>query len=151
MKKDFASGHWIDITPIQALKAKHRDAFEGAPKIYLQFDDEGNPDLSDMPLSMSLTKLQRNGLLATLIYDWSFTATDDAGNPTGVKLPVPSWDGTEIRDNESFGEIPLDDMDELEDLLKPYLDKVQRKPDPKTTTTGDSTAPSRDKEPSPTD
>jgi hypothetical protein len=144
MHVDFASGNWVDIVPIQGLKAKHRDAFEGAPKIYLKFDAEGKPDLSDMPLSLTMSKLQRNGLLSTLIMDWSFS--DDNGS----KLPVPYWDGTEIRSNESFGEIPLDDMDEIEDLVGPYMAKVQRRPDPKTMTTAGSTALSRDQVPSQT-
>jgi len=150
MRKEFGSGNWIDIAPVQGLKAKHRDAYEGAPKIYIKFREDGSVDMSDMPLSMTLAKLQRNGLLATLITDWSFESTSDDGIPTGTKLPVPHWNGTEIEGNESFGEIPIDDMDELEDLLQPYLKKVQRKPDPKKTITGGSTGPSRDTVPSPT-
>jgi hypothetical protein len=134
MHVDLMSGHSIDITPLSGLKAKHRDAYEGAPKIYMKFDDDGNPDLSDMPLSMSLAKLQRNALLATLISAWTFT--DD----NGAALPVPKWADNEIANDWAFGEIPLDDFNEIEDLLKSYLAKVTRKPDPKETTTGVSTA-----------
>jgi hypothetical protein len=133
MHQDLASGHSIDIVPLSGLKAKHRDAFEGAPKLYIKFAEDGTPDLSNMPISMTIGKVQKYGLMAALISDWSFT--DEAE----IKLPVPRWTGDEIENVDSFGEIPIDDMNELDDLLAPYLDKVRRKPDPKGTTTGGST------------
>jgi len=145
MRVDFPTGHWIDIVPIQNMKAKHKDAYEGGPKFYLKFDDQGKPDLSGLPMSMTIAKLQRNALMASLISDWTFT--DDYEN----KLPVPTWDGAEIHQMESIGEIPIDDILFLEDLLAPYIAKAQRKPDPKTTTTGSSTGLSKGKEDSPTD
>src|SRR5580692_2813093 len=137
MHVDLASGHSIEITPITGLKAKHRDAYEGAPKIYMKFNEQGEPDMSDMPLSMSMAKLQRNALLATLVSAWSFRVDDeDVSSPL---LPVPRWTGMDIENDESFGEIPLDSFDEIEDLLKPYISKITRKPDPKETTTAAST------------
>ncbi|HUN38470.1 MAG TPA: hypothetical protein VMU95_41295 [Trebonia sp.] len=137
MHVDLASGHSIEITPITGLKAKHRDAYEGAPKIYMKFNEKGEPDMSGMPLSMSLAKLQRNALMATLISGWTFRVDDE--DVTSPILPIPKWTGMEIENDESFGEIPLDDFNEITDLLQPYIDKVVRKPDPKETTTAGST------------
>lgn len=137
MKYDLASGQWIDIVPLQGLKAKHRDAHDGAPKLYMKFRDDGTPDLSGMPVSMSVAKAQRNGLLASLLLGWSFTADD------GVPLPLPGWANDEIVNDDSLGELPLDDFLEIEGLLAPYLEKVQRRPDPKTTTTAGSSATSK--------
>jgi hypothetical protein len=135
MHTDLASGHYIDITPLAGLKAKHKDAYEGAPKLFISFKEDGTPDLSNMPVSMSIAKVQKYALFATLLTDWSFT-TDDGS----TKLPVPHWTGESIDDLESFGEIPIDDMNEIDDLLEPYLAKVRRKPDPTRTTTASSTA-----------
>jgi len=142
MHVDLKSGHSIEITPVAGLKAKHRDAYEGAPKIYMKFNEKGEPDMSDMPLSMSLAKLQRNALLATLISAWTFRVDDeDVNSPL---LPVPKWTGVDIENDESFGEIGLEDFDQIEDILKPYLAKVVRKPDPKETITAVSTGASKD-------
>lgn len=134
MRVDLPSGHFIDIAPVSGLKAKHKDAFEGAPKLYIQFKEDGTPDLSNMPVSMSISKLQQYALLATLVSDWSFTADDGV-----TKLPIPRWTGDSIESVESFGEIPIDDANDIEDLLQPYLAKVRRKPDPTRTTTASST------------
>ena len=140
MHVDLASGNSIQIVPLQGLKAKHRDAFEGGPKLYVKFDSDGNPDMSGMPLSMTIAKAQRNALMASLISSWTFRRLDDEGNPVGDILPVPTWDGDELHNGESFGELPIEDILEIEELLKPYIDKIQRKPDPKTMTTAGSTA-----------
>lgn len=134
MHIDLKSGNWIEIVPVSGLKAKHKDAFEGAPKLFITLDDQGNPDLSKMPLSMTIAIVQRHALLASILSGWSFTQDD------GSPLPVPRWTRDDaVSSLDAFGEIPLDDWNEIEDLLKPYLAKVQRQPDPKETTTGSST------------
>lgn len=145
MRHTLTSGEWIDILPIQALKAKHRDRTDGVVKLYIKLDKDGNPDLSAMPLSMSLQTVRRDALLAQLITAWSFTLVeyDPDGNVvegTAAALPVPYWDSTkqEIACEASFGEIGIDDFSEIEDILAPYLAKIQRRPDPKGTTTGSS-------------
>lgn len=143
MHVDLPSGHWVEITPVSGLKAKHRDAHDGAPRFYIKFDEDGKPDTSDLPISATIATLQRDALMATLISSWSFT-TDD-----GVTLPVPHWDGEVTQGREAFGEIGLDDWDCLLGVLEPYLAKVRRKPDPKGTTTASSTGISRDKASSP--
>src|SRR5262249_50300403 len=97
MRKTLTSGNWIDILPIQALKAKHRDRTAAAAKLYTQFEDDGKPDLSRLPLSMSLQTVRRNALLAQVVTAWSFVLEDldEEGNPregTAAALPVPYWD-----------------------------------------------------------
>jgi len=144
MRITLESGNWVDILPVQSLKAKHRDRSDGAVKLYVQFDDQGNPDLSGMPLSMSLATVRRDALMAQIISDWSFVIDPDEEN--SPKLPVPYWDAEkdEIAYVLSYGEIPLDDFNELVEVhLAPYLEKIQRKPDPKGTTTASSNGTSR--------
>lgn len=134
MRFDLATGNWIEMTPIQKLKAKHRDAHDGAPRFYIKFDDDGKPDMSDLPVSATLASLQRDALLGTLVTDWSFLDDNEQ------KLPLPKWDGEVTQNRESLGEIDIDDWDEILAILAPYLAKVRRKPDPKETTMGGSTA-----------
>jgi hypothetical protein len=45
----------------------------------------------------------------------------------------------------SYGEIGLDDFAEIEEILAPYMAKIQRRPDPKETTTASSNGTSRAK------
>ena len=151
MRHTLSSGNWIDVLPIQALKAKHRDRADGAVKLYVQFDDQGNPDLSKMPLSMSLQAIRRNALMAQIITAWSFTMIDyddDGQVKPGTDdqpLPVPYWDGASqgIVYEDAYGEIGLDDFAEIEEILAPYLAKIQRRPDPKEMTTENSNGTSR--------
>jgi len=138
MHVDLTSGQSIEVIPIQGLKAKHKDAFTGAPKLFIQFDKDGNPDMSALPFSMSIGIIQRNALMAALLTGWSFTL-DDGVTP----LPLPRWENDEITNMDSFGEIPIDDFNEMEQIFAPYVDKCRRTPDPKGTTTGSSTGTSR--------
>ncbi len=68
MQHTLESGETIDLRPVKGpngLKAKDKDAYEAAIKLYVEFDDKGMPDMSGIPFSMSLTKLQRNALLVS--------------------------------------------------------------------------------------
>lgn len=142
MRHTLTSGEWIELRPIQALKAKDKDAYEAIAKIYISFDADGKPDMSKIPFSMSLASLQRVALLSRLLIGWSFKyATDDDEVPAelrGQPLPLPRYENEEVTNAETPGEIPIDDWLEIEDILDPYLVKVRRKPDPKGTTTGPS-------------
>jgi hypothetical protein len=142
MHYEFKSGESMEIRPLQSLKAKDRDAYEAVVRVFIKFDDEGKPDLSELPFSMSLAALQRNALISRLVKGWTFK--DDDGQP----LPVPTWNGSmdEVTDSGSVGEIGIDDFDELMEVLAPYITKVTRKPDPKETTTGDSRSTSKARE-----
>lgn len=144
MRHTFESGEWIELRPVSNLKAKDKDVYAAAVKLYVEFDDSGKPDMSSVPFSMSIPAIQRDALLARLMLGgdgWSFTT--DGGDP----LPVPVWneDLERLENHESIGELPLDDWNELEALLQPYIDKVKIKPSPKPTTTENSTGTSRRK------
>lgn len=146
---------WIDVLPLAAIKAKHKDAVDAAIKLYVAFDDKGQPDLSNMPITMSIAKAQRNVLMAVCILRWSVTTVDmnEDGEPiegTERALEVPVWhaDGAQgfIEHEDSFGELDIDIFNELEDYFAPYMEKVRRRPDPKGTTTASSNATSKAKE-----
>lgn len=143
MRHTLTSGEWIDVLPISGLKAKHKDAVEAAIKMYVSIDENGKPEMKDMPFTMSIPKAQRNVLMAMCISAWSFTIED------GAALPVPQWhaDGDMglIENEDSFGEIGIDDFNEIEEWFEPYLAKTRRRPDPKGTTTANSsgTSPGR--------
>lgn len=152
MRHTFESGQWIDVLPIKALKAKHKDAADAAIKLYVSLDKNGQPDLSNMPVTMSIAKARQHVLMAVCLTGWSFTTTDldDEGVPvdgTERPLPVPVWhaDGAQglITDEDSFGELDIDDANALEDFFVPYMDKIQRRPDPKGTTTQNSSGTSK--------
>jgi hypothetical protein len=154
VRHTFESGQWIDVLPIQGLKAKHKDAAEAAIKLYVSFDKDGNPDLSQMPISMSIAKAQRHVIMAICIAAWSFTAwqldTDGDQIPgTETALPVPEWhaDGAQgtILYEDSFGELEIDDANDLEAFFAPYMEKLKRRPDPKGTITSSSNGTSRAK------
>lgn len=142
MEYTFRSGQTMNIRPIQDLRAKDKDAYEAAIRFYIKFTDDGTPDLSDLPISMSMMAVQRNALFAQLIREWSFTGSD------GLVLPIPTWNTStgEIENAASIGELPIDDYDELLEFMRPYLAKVGRKPDPKGTTTASSNGSSPEKE-----
>jgi hypothetical protein len=77
---------------------------------------------------------KRDAIWAMVVEGWSYD------------LPVPelSADG-QVTDLDSFGELPLDDFDELAALLTPYAEKLTRTPDPKGVTTSSSNGSSRAK------
>lgn len=146
MRHILTSGQWIEVLPIQGLRAKHKDAAESAIKLYVAFDDKGQPDLSNMPLTMTIPKAQLHVIMAMCITSWSFelVTVDNESGEESVQglLPKPQWQaegptGT-ILYEDSFGEIGIDDWAELEDFFGPYMEKVRRRPDPKGTTTASS-------------
>jgi hypothetical protein len=141
-RHELSSGNWIELRPIQTLKQRDKDVYDGAIKLYVDFDDEGKPDMSRMPLSMSIQKVRRNALFARLVVAWSFTADDDI-----TPLPVPRWisDDAGVENEDSIGDLPIDDGDEIWELMAPYITKCDRKPDPKGTTTDGSNGTSKAK------
>lgn len=143
MRHDLSSGDWIDIRPLQSLKQRDQDVYDGAIKIYVTFDKDGNPDMSKLPLSMSLQKVRRNALLARLLIGWSFKIEG-----TEEPLPLPRWisDDQGMEHDESVGELPIDDAHEIWAIVQPYIEKCDRKPDPKAMTTSGSNGTSRARE-----
>lgn len=137
MRHEFTSGQWVDIRPVQDLKAKDKDAWDAAIQLNIGLDENGQINTDDVPIGLYLMNMRRNALLGRLLRDWSFTDED------GTKLKLPAWTHEGVVNEESIGEIPIDDFNELEELIKPYIAKVDRKPDPKGTTTATSNGSSR--------
>ena len=129
MRTELESGAWVEHRPLGDLKGKDKDALTRVIRYSLPAGiDLEHPDLAALASGMPMqefTLRQRDATWAQVITAWSFTAGD------GTPLPVPHVQDSDIADVESFGEIPLDDFEEIEALLAPYLAKLQRRPDPK--------------------
>lgn len=140
MRHDLTSGAWIEITPLQDLKGKDRDRFDRAFRHQLPVHDDGAVDVgAAVTARISVAEFRRNAAIACLITAWSFTG------PGGEPLPVPGVDDQgAITSAASIGECSLDDENEIEKILDPYLVKLRR-PDPKEGTTSASNGRSRAK------
>lgn len=125
---------WFEARPIQELKAKDRDIVTASIRLVVGIDKEGNLNTDNLPLSGGMQTIRRNALLSRLVTNWSFQ-----------DLPVPTWNVDHVENEDSIGELPIDAILELEDWLVPYQAKVDRKPTPKGTTTGSSSATSKER------
>lgn len=127
MRHDLASGAWVEMRPVQDLKVRDREVYEAPLQFEVDITPDGKPDFSDRKFSLKLPVAQRRSLLCRLLTGWSYD------------LVRPTWAGG-IENEESFSEIPLEDWDEIEELLRPYVARINLKPDPKggrsATTTG---------------
>jgi hypothetical protein len=152
MRTTLASGAWVDHRPIGDLKGKDKRALTAVTMSKLGgaalggdvVDAAGNMDipaiLASILASGAVKQFGAQGqdaVWALAITGWSYD------------LPVPEviTDGEqlgEVLNSGSFGEIPLDDCEELEQLFAPYQVKLQRRPDPKGATTSSSNGSSRD-------
>ena len=130
MRHDLTSGQWVDMRPVQDLKVRDQEVYEAPLTDFeIGFGEDGKPDLGERKFSMKIPKLQRRALLCRLLTAWSFD------------LPRPMWEGG-IENEESFSELPLEDWQEIEALLEPYVEKIKLKPDPKGSRSGTSTGSS---------
>jgi hypothetical protein len=132
LKTIFESGAWVEHRPVQDLKAKDKDAVSSAVKMAIPLTDEGEFDRSQgMVFSGAMQLAARNAVIARVITSWSFGT------------PVPVYEAGEVHGADAIDEIPLDDFNELEDLIAPYLAKLRQRPSPKGATTSASNGPSR--------
>lgn len=133
MRTELPSGAWIEHRPVQDLRGKDKDAVTMAVRMVIPMTADGEVDLSQgMTMGGELQIKSRNAVIARVITAWSFTAED------GGPLPVPEWAGREIVNEDSIGELPLDGLNEIEELIAPYLAKLRARPDPKGATTSSS-------------
>jgi hypothetical protein len=146
MRHDLESGAWAELKPIGGLKGRDRDAYERAIRMMVPRDRDGEIDAPlAIALGLDMRVIRRDAAIACMVTRWSFTA----GN--GDVLPLPLTGDTGIENRDSIGELPLGDLDEIEELLEPYLVKLRR-PDPKApaaATTTSSNGRSREKASSP--
>lgn len=132
MKTIFESGAWVEHRPIQDLKAKDKDAVSLSVKMVIPLTEDGELDRSQgMAFSGAMQLAARNAVLARVVTAWSYD------------WPVPHYEAGEVHGAELIDEIPIDDFNELEELLAPYLAKLRQKPDPKGATTSASNGSSR--------
>lgn len=130
MKTTLTSGAEIEHRPIQDLKAKDKDAVSQSVKMAIPMTEDGEFDRSQgMVFSGAMGLAARNAVIARVITSW----------PYG---PVPYYEAGEVHGAELIDEIPLDDFNELEDLVAPYLAKLRQRPDPKKGTTSGSSGSS---------
>lgn len=132
MKTIFESGAWVEHRPIQDLKAKDKDAVSLSVKMVIPLTEDGELDRSQgMAFSGAMQLAARNAVLARVVTAWSYD------------WPVPHYEAGEVHGAELIDEIPIDDFNELEELLAPYLAKLRQKPDPKGAITSASNGSSR--------
>ena len=136
MRTTFASGAWVEHLPIGELKGKHKRNLDKVGKPVPVFTPGGDFDqaatMSGIDV-MSWQAAKRDAAWAMVIEKWSFG------------LPLPQFDAAsgEVTGADAFGELPIDDFEELEELLAPFEDKLNRRPDPKGATTSSSNGSSR--------
>lgn len=136
MRTTLESGAWIEHVPLQELKGKHKRDLDGVGKPKPVFDERGEFDQQATIGSldvMTWMSAKRDALWAMVIEKWSFD------------LPLPLFDRAsgEVENAESFGELPLEDFEEIEVLMEAFDEKLSRRPDPKGTTTSASNGSSR--------
>jgi hypothetical protein len=138
VRHELTSGAWIEIVPVHDLKGKDRDRFSKAVRQELPLDDDGTFDsAAAVAQRLNDSEVRRNAAIACFISGWSFTLGD------GSPLPVPGLDDYgAITSKDSIGDYPIDDEDEIETILVPYLVKLRR-PDPKEATTSTSNGRSK--------
>jgi hypothetical protein len=131
LRTTLASGAQIEHRPIQDLKAKDKDAVSNSVKMAIPVNEDGEIDRSQgLMMSGAMQLAARNAVIARVITSW----------PYG---PVPHYEAGEVHNAELIDEIPIDDFNEIEELIAPYLRKLRQKPDPKKGTTSSSSTSSR--------
>jgi len=134
MRTELASGAWIEHVPIQDLRGRHRRDYEraGKPRVAPgSVDASGDIDIGVLLAGMDVTSYglaKKDALWAIIIGGWSYDA------------PVPVFDrgSGEVTGTDALDDIPIDDYDEIEQLLAPFEAKLNRRPDPKSSTSSGS-------------
>ena len=142
MRTTLESGAWIEHVPIQDLKGKHKRDFDraGKPKIAPgAVDSDGSVDVGVLLAGvdvMAFSAARADALWAIIITGWSYD------------VPVPQHDrgsGEITGLDEALEEIPLDDYEEIGALLARFMEKLDRRPDPKQgiTSSSNGSSPAR--------
>jgi hypothetical protein len=132
MRTTLASGAWIDHVPVQDLKGGHKRKLDRTTKLALPpgaVSEDGQVDMDALMSSMDMTAFaaaKQDATWALLIDKWSYD------------LPVPDLTAGGVEGSESFDEIPIDDYEEIGQVLAPHAAKLARRPNPKHSTTSAS-------------
>ena len=129
MKTTLESGAWVEHRPIQDMRAKDKDAVSLSVKMAIPITEDGEIDRSQgLLMSGSMQLAARNAAIARVITAWSY------------EWPVPYFEAGEVHGAELIDEIPIDDFNEIEELIEPYLKKLRHKPNPKAQVAGTTTS-----------
>lgn len=134
MRTTLESGAWVEHRPVQDLKGKDKRALAALSKAKVIPDENGDISVAQIVGSVNMFEFvadQQDAAWALLLTAWSYD------------LPLPAVEGGEVVNADSFGELPLDDFEALEQLFAPYQAKLSHRPDPKGTTTSSSNGSSR--------
>lgn len=131
MRTTLSSGAWIEHRSIGELKGSDKRVLDRVGKPQVAVGPDGEVDVQSMVGGMDIlgyVTSKQDACWALIITGWSYD------------LPVPVLDKTTgvLTGAETFGELPLDDFDEVEALMDPYIVKLSRRPDPKGSTTSSS-------------
>jgi hypothetical protein len=133
VRHELTSGAWVEVRPIQDLKAKDKFAVSAAIKMLIPVTDDGELDTkAGLSLGGAMQTRSIAAVIARCVTAWSFTTED------GAPLPKPVYEYEQITHEDSIDELPLDDFNEIEELLNPYLRKLRQRPNPKGATTSTS-------------
>ena len=137
MRTELESGAWVEHLPIQDVKGKHIRAYRRATGLHVPgeaVDDDGDINRRAIITSMNMAERREargDAVAAIILTAWSFPE------------PVPALEGYSVVNADSLGELPADDLIELERILEPFAAKFDDKPDPKGATTSASNGSSR--------
>ena len=137
MRTTLESGGWVEHLPIQDVKGKHIRAYRRAISLHVPgnaVDDDGDVDRRVLVTSLDLGERREargDAVAAIILTAWSFPE------------PVPDLEGYSVVNGESLGELPADDLIEIERILEPFAAKFDDKPNPKEATTSISNGSSR--------
>jgi hypothetical protein len=139
MRTELESGAWAEHRPLGDLKGKDKDAVVRSARFALGTIGALDEAALEAAVTEAISHMdprefaiaQRYACWGRLLTAWSF----------GLPVPVCENDG-HLVNGDSFGELPLDDFDELEALFAPYLVKLTRRPDPKGSPSGTTSSSS---------
>lgn len=134
MRTDLTSGAWIEHVPVQALTFGHKRAVQRATRLAIPagaIDEDLNVNRAAMLDGMDIMGMaaaRQDATWALLITAWSY------------EVPVPELDKATgiVTGAAALDEIPLEDAEEIEQLLAPAAAKLARQPSGKGGTTSSS-------------
>lgn len=141
MRTTLESGAYVEHVAIQDVKGRHIRDYARAGRGHVDpaaVDDDGNVDARALVTGMDLGEAQEekhDALWAIILTGWSY------------EFAVPKFDrgSGETHGTEVLDEIPGDDYQEIDLLLKPFQAKLAARPSPKGATTSASNGSSRAK------
>lgn len=112
MKAELKSGAWVEMRDIGSLNAKDKAVMLAATQIAVNMMNPG-----ESTMSLGGMTGQRHAVMARVITAWSF------------QYMIPSDDPSEDEDGSKTYEasimyLPIDDYNELEDVIQPYIEKL---------------------------